>query len=87
MSTQTLIQDQKAKMPVSAHLICGWPLVLVALGGAIGGGLGGAAYAVNLAVYKSEMPTLAKVLLNILIGGTAIVGWIVAASFIQNALK
>ena len=87
MATATVSQDQKAKLPVSAHLLCGWPLALVAVGGAIGGGLGGAAYAINLAVYKSEMPTPAKVLLNLAIGGAAVVVWIVAASFILRAFK
>jgi hypothetical protein len=37
-----------------AHLACGWPLVMVAFGGAIGGGLGGAAYCVNLWIFKSR---------------------------------
>lgn len=67
--------------------MCGWPLALVAVGGAIGGGLGGAAYAINLAVYKSEMPIPAKVLLNLAIGGVAVVAWLVVGSLILTALK
>ena len=87
MATQTLSQDQKVKLPVTVHLMCGWPLVLVAVGGMIGGALGGAAYGVNLAVYKSSIPGPAKILLNVLVGGAAIAIWVVAAAFIQKALK
>jgi hypothetical protein len=82
-----MAQDEKVKLPVTAHLICGWPLALVAVGGAIGGGLGGAAYAVNLAVYKSTAPPAVKILLNVLIGGAAIVIWLMAAAAIQKALS
>jgi hypothetical protein len=27
----------KPKLPLKVHLMCGWPLLLVAVGGAIGG--------------------------------------------------
>jgi hypothetical protein len=86
MTGETISTQQSAKLPITAHLLCGWPLALVALGGAIGGGLGGAAYAINLAVYKSRAPLPAKILLNILAGVGAIVIWVVAAAFIQKAL-
>ena len=82
-----MAQDQKTKLPAVAHLMCGWPLALVAVGGAIGGGLGGAAYAANLAIYKSTAPTAVKILLNVLIGGAAVVIWLLAAAAIQKALN
>jgi hypothetical protein len=65
----------KEKMPVIGHILCGWPLLLVAIGGAIGGGLGGAAYAINVGIYKSQLPIPAKVFLNIIVGSAAIVIW------------
>src|SRR5580765_1399614 len=37
-------KTEKAKLPPWAHVACGWPLVMVAFGGAIGGGLGAGAY-------------------------------------------
>lgn len=86
MTGETLSAGQSIKLPIAAHLLCGWPLALVALGGAIGGGLGGAAYAINLAVYKSRAPLPAKIALNILTGVAAIVIWVAAAAFIQSAL-
>jgi len=67
--------------------MCGWPLLLVAFGGAIGGGLGGAAYGLNTVIYKSELPLAAEVLLNLLTGGAAIGIWMLAALAIQSARK
>src|SRR6266481_4821615 len=59
-------KPESVLLPKWAHLLCGWPLVLVAFGGAIGGGLGGAAYGVNLMIYKSHLPLAVKVALNLL---------------------
>ena len=67
--------ETKGKMPVIGHILCGWPLLLVAIGGAIGGGLGGGAYAINVGIYKSQLPIPAKVFLNIIVGSAAIVIW------------
>jgi hypothetical protein len=72
---QTAKTATKEKMPVIGHILCGWPLLLVAIGGAIGGGLGGAAYAINAGIYKSNLPIPAKVVLNIIVGSAAIVIW------------
>ncbi len=76
-----------AKLPVAAHLLCGWPLLLVAIGGAIGGGLGGAAYGINVTIYKSNMPVAAKVLLNILVGCAAIGLWLGIGMAIHSARR
>jgi len=76
---------ETTKLPVVAHFACGWPLLLVAIGGAIGGGLGGAAYAVNLAIYKSMLPLPVKIVLNLLAGCMAIAIWFGIAMAIQSA--
>ncbi len=73
------------KLPVSAHFLCGWPLLLVAIGGAIGGGLGGVAYAVNMAIYKAQLPVALKVLLNLVVGFSAIGLWLGIAMAIHLA--
>jgi hypothetical protein len=78
---------EKPKLPVSAHVICGWPLLLVAIGGAIGGGLGGAAYGINVAIYKSKLPIPAKIALNGLVGLAAVAIWIAIAMVIQLGRK
>jgi hypothetical protein len=69
-----------AAVPIWAHVVCGWPLVMVVFGGAIGGGLGGAAYAGGIAIWKSRLPLAAKIVLVPLIGVAAIGLWAVIAS-------
>jgi hypothetical protein len=77
----------KTKLPASAHVLCGWPLVRVAIGGAIGGGLAGVAYAINVGIYKSGLPVPAKVVLNILTGLAAVGIWFAIAMAIQLARR
>ena len=83
--TQSDVQTDQPKLPIWAHLVCGWPLLLVAIGGAIGGGLGGAAYGVNVAIFRSALPTPLKVLLNLVTGMAAVGIWIAIAVAIQAA--
>jgi hypothetical protein len=63
------------KLPTIAHVVCGWPLILMFIGGAIGGALGGLAYVINLSIYKSKMPAALKFVLNPLVGILAIAVW------------
>lgn len=70
------VETDLVSLSGAAGLMCGWPLVMVAFGGAIGGGLGGAAAAANLAIYKSGLPTWAKVVLNLTCGGLAFLAWL-----------
>lgn len=79
--------EAKHKLPAIAHVMCGWPLAMVAFGGAIGGGLGGVAYAINIALYKSSLPVAAKVALNLMTGAAAIVIWAVIAGVIHSRWK
>ena len=82
---QAILVEQPKSPSVVMHLLCGWPLVLVLVGGAIGGGLGGAAYAVNVAIYKSKLPVIAKVALNLVVGVAAIGIWLAIALAIQSS--
>jgi len=70
------------KMSALEHALCGWPLIIVCFGGAIGGALGGVAYAANVAVYRSSMPGILKLVLNPVIGFSAIGLWFAIASAI-----
>ena len=79
--------EAKAKLTPIAHVMCGWPLLLVAIGGALGGGLGFAAYVINRAIYRSKLPVPAKVVLNILVGLSAIGIWMVIGVAIQSAIS
>jgi hypothetical protein len=75
---------QPQELPVMAHALCGWPLILVAIGGVIGGALGAAAYAINLAIYKGRMPVIYKLLLNLGVGFSAIAVWLIIALAIRK---
>ena len=77
-------QSVKEKVPVGVHVVCGWPLLLVAVGGAIGGGLGGLAYGINMGIYRSGMPVIAKIALNVLVGLAAIAGWAMIVAAIRK---
>jgi hypothetical protein len=79
--------EQKSKLSIGAHIMCGWPLLLVAIGGLIGGALGGGAYALNIAIHKSNMPVPVKVVLNIVSGLLAIIIWFVLAVVLNAAIK
>jgi len=74
----------KAKLPARVWFMCGWPLLLVVTGGAIGGGLGAAGFVINLRIYKSQLPTSVKVILNLFVGATAVVLWLVAVAAIRS---
>ena len=74
---------QASRLPLSAHLACGWPLLLVTFGGAVGGGLGGLAYVANIAIYKSSLPIAAKTFLNVSIGAAAFGVWLIIGILIH----
>lgn len=69
------------------HILCGWPMFLVFLGGFICGAMGGLAYGINLAVYKSQLPQPVKFILIMVIGGVAIVAWFVISLVALQALR
>ena len=70
-------------LSTSAYLMCGWPFILVFVGGAIGGGLGALAYFINLKIYKSNLSNTYKVVLNILTGIGAMIVWFLIAVSIR----
>jgi len=72
------------KLETRVHLMCGWPLALVFVGGAIGGGLGGGAYAINLALHKSKLPAPLKVIGNVAVGTVAVLLWLFAVAWIRG---
>jgi hypothetical protein len=74
----------KAKLPIIVHVLCGWRLLLVVIGGAVGGGLGGIAYATSLAIYKAQLPVALKVVLNLLVGLADIGIWFAVALAISS---
>ena len=78
-------QPQQRQQPsVMMHFLCGWPLVLVGVGGLIGGALGALAYGINVAIYKSEMPVMLKIVLNLGTGAFAIALWLIIAAVLLH---
>ncbi|HKK14369.1 MAG TPA: hypothetical protein VKA14_06870 [Gammaproteobacteria bacterium] len=80
---------EQAQMPekdMAALALCGWPMLLVFIGGALGGLMGGAATAANFSVYNAEMGRPAKVVLNLAIGAAAIAVWFAGATAVNNTL-
>jgi len=85
MGGSSLVMQSK-NVPVMGHILSGWPLILLLVGGAIGGALGGAAYYANLSIYKSNLPDVVKIILNPVIGIAAFVLWFVISLFVRQAL-
>jgi hypothetical protein len=73
-------------IPIWVYLICGWPFALVAIGGMIGGLCGGAAFGINLSIWKSSLPLAAKIILIPIVGFTAIGVWLVAALGLRSLI-
>ena len=71
-------------LPTIAHILCGWPLILLFVGGAIGGALGGLAYVINISIYKSKLPGVLKFVLNPLVGIMAIGAWYMISTMIRR---
>lgn len=67
------------KPPAWIHVLCGWPLVMIAFGGAIGGGLGGAAYGLSLTVYRKTRSIPLTVVASVAFGGGAFFTWLFVA--------
>ena len=87
-STETVAQTclAKPKLGAGAQLMCAWPILLVAIGGAVGGLLGSAAYGLNLWIYRSNLPLPAKIALNITSGLSAAGVWLAVAMSIHSIL-
>ena len=64
-----------------------WPLVLILLGGAIGGLLGGGAAVINTQIFRSDKNAFVKYALTAFISVIAFVLWLIVASMAQSAIK
>ncbi|MCO8102977.1 hypothetical protein MUB05_11005 [Acinetobacter indicus] len=78
--------DSYTQLPVKAHLLAGWPLLLVLFGGAIGVVYAVLAYMLNIKIYQSTLSKLNKVLANLLCSMSALSGWWFSAQLIQGQL-
>jgi hypothetical protein len=62
------------------------PLILVGLGGAIGGGIGGAAVFVNRSVMRSEMDPALRYLVTFGMAIASFLLWLIVASSLRSAM-
>jgi hypothetical protein len=84
MNTPTTPQE-KTKLSLVQQIFCAWPIALVAVGGAIGGLCGGAAWALNTQIMSSARPAPVRYGLCVLTGIGAIGLWL-GAVFALTAL-
>lgn len=63
------------------------PIALVAVGGAIGGGCGGLAWAINKTVFKKTRHPVLRYLWTGLISVSAVIVWLLVASFFLSLIK
>ena len=86
MEMSSIAEKEKTSLGVKVHLMAGWPILMLLIGGAVGAVLGIVAYVINLKIYKSELSQLQKVLANLMCGMFAMMLWWSIASWIQASL-
>ena len=75
-------QPKPPKLAWYEYIWIGWPLILVAVGGAIGGGCGGAAAAINFKVFQKTQNPVLRYVWTGLISLTAVGIYVVCATMI-----
>lgn len=84
---ESLVISEKKVLPKLAHLLAGWPLLLILVGGAIGMTYGVIAYVLNIQIYKSNLSKIQKILANLLCGMSAISLWWFTATWLQGVIS
>lgn len=85
-----IVDDEEYRFvePLTAFqwIWCGIPLVLIFVGGAIGGLIGGVAFFLNTRVFRSEMSSLERYVLAGLISLIAFFAFLILAALFQRAI-
>ncbi len=74
------------KLPATLRVLAFLPFVMIYVGGAIGGGIGGLGFVANLAVGRTRLPSAAKALIMIGVGVAVFIVWLAIAAAIRNAI-
>ncbi len=77
-----VIEQPKSKLTWYHYIWIGWPLILVVLGGAIGGGLGAGAAAINYKVFQKIQNPVLRYVWTGLISLAAVITYVVCATMI-----
>jgi hypothetical protein len=70
-------------VPIGLMILGALPIALVGVGGAIGGGLGAAAFAGNMAIAQLDKPIALRVALMLVVGAAAVGLWAAIAAAIN----
>ncbi|MHB8519567.1 MAG: hypothetical protein ACYDH9_02305 [Limisphaerales bacterium] len=88
MSTPPLPSETpKPKLTWYQQLWLGWPIVLVAVGGAVGGACGGAAWALNRKVFQKTKHPVLRYVWTGFISAAAIVVYAIVAGYLLSLLR
>ena len=66
------------------YMFAGWPLLMIFIGGAIGGGVGAAAAHCNIRLFRSRMNIFLKYFVTFVISLAAFMVWLLLALIIQQ---
>lgn len=69
-------EPTEEKLPIHAHILAGWPLLLVTVGGLLGGLCGGGAYLISIRLLQSKGFTPATGIAAFFIGTLGIVAYL-----------
>ena len=76
----TDIKAEKPKLKPFEYAWAGWPLIMVAIGGALGGLCGGAAMALNVKIFNSSRSVKYKYGMTLLVSLASILVYLVAVT-------
>lgn len=77
-----VIENPEPKLTWYQYAWIGWPLILVAVGGAIGGGCGGVAAAINFKVFKKTQNPVLRYVWTGLISVAAVATYVACVTMI-----
>jgi hypothetical protein len=86
MDTPPDLETPKTKLEWYEHLWIAWPVIMVAFGGAIGGGCGGAAWAINRTVFQKTKHPVLRYVWTGLISAASVIVWLVLVSVIVSLI-
>ena len=81
------IEIDEDKIPSGVHLLCGWSLALLFLGGVLGFIFAICSYLVNIKIYKSRLPRFLVWVLILMTGVFAITIWIIIGALLSMAVE
>ena len=81
-------EEYRFEEPLSVfqYIWCGMPLILIFVGGAIGGLIGGITFWINIKVFRSEMSTIERYLLVGLVSAIGFFAFLIVAAVFERII-